>query len=328
MQAALMRSLAVVLSEDAMSLKHCRIPLKAWLLLLTIVLPLTACKSNKPSTGNFATPDEAGNALVAAAKSGDQSRLLAILGPDSKEVISSGDAVQDKNTAAAFVAGYGVMHRWRRMPDDSQILLVGYDNFPFPIPLKKNDSGQWFFDTAAEKEEILNRRVGRNELAVIDVCESAANAQAEYFSQLHDAATAKQYAQKFISDPGKHNGLYWESPEGQSKSPLGPLAAFATAEGYSVNANAHTPFHGYYFRMLKGQTGNTPGGAKEYAINGQMINGFAFVAYPAEYGNSGVMTFMINQDGVLLQKNLGNTTTATASAMTEFDPDKSWTIVD
>ena len=328
MQAALMRSLAVVLSEDAMSLKHCRIPLKAWLLLLTIVLPLTACKSNKPSTGNFATPDEAGNALVAAAKSGDQSRLLAILGPDSKEVISSGDAVQDKNTAAAFVAGYGVMHRWRRMPDDSQILLVGYDNFPFPIPLKKDDSGQWFFDTAAEKEEILNRRVGRNELAVIDVCESAANAQAEYFSQLHDAATAKQYAQKFISDPGKHNGLYWESPEGQSKSPLGPLAAFATAEGYSVNANAHTPFHGYYFRMLKGQTGNTPGGAKEYAINGQMINGFAFVAYPAEYGNSGVMTFMINQDGVLLQKNLGNTTTATASAMTEFDPDKSWTIVD
>ena len=311
-----------------MSLKHCRISIKAWLMLLMLILPLTSCKSNKLSISTFATPDDAGNALVAAAKSGDQSTLLAILGPDSKEVISSGDAVQDKNTAAAFVTGYGVMHRWRKMPDDSQILLVGYDNFPFPIPLKKDDSGQWFFDTAAEKEEILNRRVGRNELAVIDVCESAANAQAEYFSQLQDGATAKQYAQKFISDPGKHNGLYWDSPEGQPKSPLGPLAAFATAEGYSVNANAHTPFHGYYFRMLKGQTGNTPGGAKEYAINGQMINGFAFVAYPAEYGNSGVMTFMINQDGVLLQKNLGNTTAASASAMTEFDPDKSWTIVD
>jgi hypothetical protein len=144
-----------------MSLKHPRISPKAWLLLLTLVLPLTACKSNKPSISNFATPDDAGNALVAAAKSADQSALLAILGPDSKEVVSSGDPVQDKNTAAAFVAEYDAMHRWRRMPDGSRILLVGYDNFPFPIPLKKNDSGQWFFDIAAGKEEILNRRVGR-----------------------------------------------------------------------------------------------------------------------------------------------------------------------
>jgi len=164
----------------------------------------------------------------------------------------------------------------------------------------------------------------RIELAVIDVCEAAANAQAEYFSQLHDGATTKQYAQKFISDPGKHNGLYWESPEGQPKSPLGPLAAFATSEGYSVNANAHTPFHGYYFHMLQGQTGDTPGGAKEYVINGQMINGFAFIAYPAEYGNSGVMTFMINQDGVLLEKDLGKSTAATAAGMNEFDPDAGW----
>jgi Protein of unknown function (DUF2950) len=304
------------------------IALTARLLLLALVIPLVACKHNKPSIETFATPDDAVNALIAAAKSEDQTALLAIFGPDSKDVIFSGDAVQDKNTAAAFVTGYGVMHRWRKMSDDSQMLLVGYDNFPFPIPLKKNNNGQWYFDTAAGKEEILDRRIGRNELAVIDVCEAAANAQAEYYSQLHDGATTKQYAQKFISDPGKQNGLYWASAPDQPQSPLGPLAAFATAEGYTAKADAHTPFHGYYFQMLKGQTSNTPGGAKEYVVNGQMTNGFAFVAYPAEYGNSGVMTFMINQEGVLLQKDLGSSTKATATAMTEFDPDKSWTIVE
>ncbi|HYK36628.1 DUF2950 domain-containing protein [Alloacidobacterium sp.] len=276
----------------------------------------------------FATPDEAGSALVAAAKSGDQNTLLAIFGPDSKELISSGDAIQDKNTVAAFVAGYNVMHRWRRMPDGSQILLVGYDNFPFPIPLKKNDQGQWYFDTASGKEEILNRRIGRNELAIIDVCNAAANAQAEYFSQLHDGATTKQYAQKFISDPGKHNGLYWSSPAGQPQSPLGPLAAFATAEGYSVKPDAHAPFHGYYFHILEGQSGNAPGGAKQYVADGKMTGGFGFVAYPAEYGNSGVMTFMIDQDDVLLQKDLGKNTAEIATTMSKFDPDKSWTVVE
>ncbi len=188
----------------------------------------------KPSISVFASPDDAGNALLAAAKSGDQNALLAIFGPDSKEIIFSGDAVQDKNAADAFVAGYGVMHRWRKMPDGAQILLVGADNFPFPIPLKKNGDGKWFFDTAAGKEEILNRRIGRNELAIIEVCGAVADAQAEYFSQLHDGEKTKQYAAKFISDPGKQNGLYWKSPEGQPESPLGPLAAFATAEGYSA----------------------------------------------------------------------------------------------
>ena len=141
---------------------------------------------------------------------------------------------------------------------------------------------------------------------MIEVCEAAADAQAEYFSQLHDGATKKQYAQKFLSDPGKQNGLYWASPEGQPQSPLGPLVAFATAEGYSAKPDAHTPFHGYYFHMLRGQGSNAPGGAKDYVHDGKMIDGFALVAYPAEYGNSGVMTFMINQDGVLLQKDLGN----------------------
>ena len=216
------------------------------------------------------------------------------------------------------------MHRWRKLTDGAQILLVGADNFAFPIPLKKNADGQWFFDTAAGREEILNRRVGRNELATIDVCEAVARAQAQYYSQLHDGASRKQYALKFISDPGKQNGLYWQSPPGQPESPLGPLVAFATSEGYSAKPDAHAPFNGYYFHMLKGQTDKARGGAKNYIVDGKMISGFAFVAYPAEYGNSGVMTFMISQDGVLLQKDLGKTTVQTAPAMTEFNPDTSW----
>ena len=302
-----------------------RVALKPPLLLLALTISLTSChKSEKPSIKVFATPDEASSALLAAAKSHDQTAALAIFGPDSKELIFSGDAVEDKNAADAFVDRYGVMHRWRKLTDGAQILLVGADNFAFPIPLKKNADGQWFFDTAAGREEILNRRVGRNELATIDVCEAVARAQARYYSQLHDGASRKQYALKFISDPGKQNGLYWQSPPGQPESPLGPLVAFATSEGYSAKPDAHVPFNGYYFHMLKGQTDKARGGAKNYIVDGKMISGFAFVAYPAEYGNSGVMTFMISQDGVLLQKDLGKTTVQTAPAMTEFNPDTSW----
>jgi Protein of unknown function (DUF2950) len=310
-----------------MSLKTRRTALAIQLGFLALVIPFAACRSDKPSINTFATPEDAGNALQEAAKSDDQSTLLGIFGPESKEVLSSGDAVQDKNGVAAFARAYEVMHRWRRMANGDQILLVGYDNFPFPVPLKKNEKGQWFFDTAAGKDEILNRRIGRNELAIIDVCNAAANAEARYFSQPHDGAPAKLYAMKFISDPGKHNGLYWDSTQGQPQSPLGPLAAFASAEGYKVKPDAHVPFHGYYFHMLKGQTDKAPKGAREYLVNGKMVGGFAFVAYPAQYGNSGVMTFMINQDGVLLQKDLGKNTTEAATAMTEFDPDSGWAIV-
>jgi len=311
-----------------MSLKPNRIAFTARFLLLALIIPLAAFhKSDTPSAEVFASPDDASNALMAAAKAGDQNALLAIFGPDSKDLLVSGDPVQDKNTKERFVTGYEVMHRWREMPDGSQTLLVGADNFPFPIPLKKNADGKWFFDTAAGRNEILNRRIGRNELAIIDVCRAVADAQAQYFSQLHDGDTTKQYAMKFISDPGKQNGLYWKSPDGQAASPLGPMAAFATAEGYSVKPDAHAPFHGYYFHMLTGQTDKAPGGAKDYVVNGKMTGGFAFVAYPAVYGNSGVMTFIISQDRVLLQKDLGKATTQTATAMTKFDPDPGWIIV-
>jgi hypothetical protein len=315
-----------------MSLEPRSTGFRTGLALFALIIPLVACNNSKPpekpSIQVFASPEDAGAALSAAVKSGDQSALLAIFGPGSKDVILSGDPVEDKNAANAFVAGYGVMHRWRRMPDDSQMLLVGVDNFPFPILLKKNADRQWFFDTAAGKDEILSRRIGRNELAVIDVCEAVADAQADYFADSHDGQSAKQYAAKFISDDGKQNGLYWKAPEGQPDSPLGPLAAFASAEGYQANPNGRTAFHGYYFKMLKGQTDKAPGGAKEYAVDGKQTGGFAFVAYPAQYGNSGVMSFMINQDGVLLQKDLGPETGDTVTAMSQFDPDPSWVIVE
>jgi len=219
------------------------------------------------------------------------------------------------------------MHRWRKLADGNQVLLVGPDNFSFPVPLKPNGGGQWFFDTAAGKDEVLSRRIGRNELAIIEVCGALAEAQTAYFSQVHDGDNTKQYATRFISEPGKHNGLYWESAEGQPQSPLGPLAALASTEGYSVKPDAHKPFHGYYFRILKGQTDKAPSGARDYVVNGKMVGGFAIIAYPAEYGNSGVMTFIMSQDGVLLQKDLGKTTTDIAAAMSAFDPDAGWDIV-
>jgi DUF2950 family protein len=304
------------------------IAFRSRLILLGLVILFVGCnKAAKPSYQMFASPDDAGNGLSNAAKSGDPNTILAVFGPDSKDIILSGDPVQDKDIAGRFVAAYSVMHRWRKMPDESQILLIGADNFPFPIPLKKNGTGQWYFDAAAGREEILARRIGRNELAVMDVCMALADAQAEYFSERHEDGSTHQFAVKFISDAGKQNGLYWESREGQPKSPLGPLAAFATNEGYSLKPDSHVPFHGYYFHMLTRQGSHATGGAKDYVVNGKMTGGFAFVAYPAEYRNSGVMTFIINQDGVLLQKDLGNSTKEIATAMTQFDPDADWSPV-
>jgi hypothetical protein len=307
--------------------------LNRWMVftLFALVICLASCtKPETPATvtaeaKTFASPDEASKALIAAAQSANQDAIFAIFGPESKQLIASGDPTQDKETVDAFVAAYNTMNRWRKMDDKSQVLVLGVDNFPFPIPLKQNGDGRWYFDTAAGKDEILARRVGRNELAAIKICGALANAQAEYHSQPHDGA--KQYAQKFISDEGKQNGLYWQAAEGQPKSPLGPLAAFATAEGYTVQQNAHQPFHGYYFRMLTKQGAQAKGGAKDYVVDGKMTGGFAFVAYPAEHGNSGVMTFVMNQDGVLYQKDLGTTTTETVTAMSEYNPDANWSAV-
>jgi Protein of unknown function (DUF2950) len=304
-----------------------KVMIAAGLLLMGLSLPL-GCKSTKPQpeiTG-YATPDDAANALIVAAKARDMDALTKIFGPESKDVLNSGDPVQDKNNATAFVDRYDVMHRWSKMEDGSQTLVVGADNFPFPIPLKKDSNGRWFFDTAAGKEEILNRRVGRNELAVISLCEALVDAQAEYYAQKHGGMP--QYAQKFISDPGEENGLYWPDTPNKPKSPLGPLAAQATADGYKADPTHRQPFHGYYFAILTSQGPEAPGGAKDYMVNGKMTGGFAAVAYPAKYGDSGVMTFIVDKDRVVLQKDLGKTTEQDASAITAFNPDKSWRVVE
>jgi len=296
------------------------------LTMFALVICLSSCsKSEKPATAEpqtFASPDDAGKALLAAAKSGNQDTILAIFGPGSKEIIDSGDATQNKETVDAFVAAYETMNRWRKLDDKTEILVLGVDNFSFPIPLKENRSGKWYFDAASGKDEILARRIGRNELAAMDICAALADAQALYYSQPHQGV--KQYAQKFISDEGSQNGLYWKSAEGQPTSPLGPLVAFATADGYTVQANAHVPFHGYYFRVLSKQGDQAKGGAKDYMVNGKMTGGFAFLAYPAEYGNSGIMTFMIGKDGTLYQRDLGAKTADVALAMAEYNPGDGW----
>jgi hypothetical protein len=317
-----------------MLMQNRTIALSAHLLAFTLFLPLAAChrsasnKAAESSTKMFTSPEDAANALVAAVKLKDEGTIQAIFGPETKQVIYSGDSVEDKNAAAKFIARYNEMHRWRRLEDGSESLVIGADNFPFAIPLRKSGDGKWFFDTAAGKEEVLARRVGQNEFDVIDIAGGIADAQAEYFAQPHDGQPAKQYAAKFLSDSGKQNGLYWKADEGQPQSPLGPLGTYATAEGYLANPAGHTTFHGYLFKMLDSQTDKAPGGAKSYLVNGKMTNGFAFVAYPVEYGNSGVMTFLMNQDGVLLENDLGPNTVQTVSAMTAFDPDSSWKIVE
>jgi hypothetical protein len=297
--------------------------------LITITALAVGCNKSpqaqapsEPQT--FASPDNAGQAIYAAAKNGDSNVLLAIFGPEAKELILSGDPVQDKAGLDLFTSRYDEMHRWAKLANGGMGLNVGAENYPFPFALLKNSSGQWYFDTASAKEEVLARRIGGNELATVDVLNAIADAQAEYFGQTHDDSHVRQYAQKFVSDDGKHNGLYWKpADENQPESPLGPLAAYASAEGYA-NTQAPQPFHGYSYRILTKQGERAHGGAKEYVVNGAMTGGFAILAYPAEYGNSGVMSFFINQDGVVFQKNLGGNTAEAAKAITAFNPDDGW----
>jgi hypothetical protein len=278
-----------------------------------------AAPKKEAAQKTFASPADAGAAFVDAAKSGDQAALIAIFGPETKEVLFSGDAVKDKADLADFVAAYNQMHRWREIKAGGQILYTGADNFPFPIPLGQNPSGQWYFDTAAGKDEILARRIGKDELTAMAACGAVFDAQQQYF--VH---AGKQYAQKFISEDGQKNGLYWTVSEGQTPSPLDEVRDFARAAGYT-NAGSHPqPFDGYFFRILTKQGDKAKGGAKDYLVDGKLTGGFAILAYPAEYRNSGIMTFMVGTDGIIYQKDLGDKT-ADAAAIAEYDPGDGWT---
>ena len=303
------------------------VALSALLLACLFVLPFAAAEETATQQV-FASPDAAASALVAAGKADDTKTLSSILGPDADQVLSSGDPVADKNARDDFMRRYQEMHRLEYDDQGRVLLYVGAENWPVPIPLIKKNGG-WVFDTAAGKEELLYRRIGRNELFTIKVLEDLADAQAEYASEARDGEGPGQFAQKILSDPGKRNGLYWETSEGQPESPIGPLVASASAEGYKKdNGGKPIPFHGYYYQVLTRQGKNAPGGAMNYLVNGEMTKGFAFLAYPAEYRASGVMTFMINQDGIIVQKDLGPETAKLASAIAEYNPDKTWQEVD
>ncbi len=275
----------------------------------------------------FSSAAAAAKALVTAAQSDDTNALESILGSDAKEILSSGDPVADNNARDNFVAKYDEMHRLAYDDQGRVILYLGADNWPFPIPIvKKGD--RWIFNTASGDEELLYRRIGRNELFTIDILAALAAAQREYASAIRDGGGVKQFAQKIQSDSGKHNGLYWPAVAGEEESPIGPLIANATAEGYKTGTGTPIPFHGYYYRVLTRQGKNAPGGAKNYFDQGTMTKGFALLAYPATYRSSGVMTFMINQDGVIVQKDLGMDTAKAAGKIAEFNPDKTWEEVD
>jgi len=296
--------------------------------LFVLIACLASCNKSETSAKSiqktFASPADAGTAFLEAAMSGDQVAFLAIFGPDGKEVLVSGDTVKDKDALQNFVAAYNQMHRWREIKAGGQMLYTGADNYPFPIPLELNPSGQWVFDTAAGRDEILARRIGKDELTAIAACGAIAEAQHQYFSQTHDGDMVKQYAQKIVSDEGKQNGLYWNVPEGQAPSPLDQVRDFAKAVGYTDAGDKPQPFNGYYFRILTKQGDNALGGAKDYILNGKMTGGFAVLAYPAEYRNSGIMTFVVGMDGVVYQKDLGEITQDVAVEMTEYNPGDGW----
>jgi hypothetical protein len=273
---------------------------------------------------SFSSPEEAVKSLVAAVRANDIKEMLAILGPGSRELISSGDDVADRTGREKFLKAYDQMNTLQQESADKIVLSIGADNWPLPIPIVKKGT-TWVFDIRKGKQEILNRRIGRNELHIMDVLHAYVDAQHEYATKDCRGDGKVEFAQRLISTEGKRDGLYWEAKEGEEESPLGPLVARAAREGYA-NADL-SPFHGYYFKILKGQGKHVDGGAYNYVVKGKMILGFALVAYPAEYGNSGVMTFILNQEGIIYQKDLGKDTKRRAEAIKIFDPDKSWTKV-
>jgi hypothetical protein len=274
----------------------------------------------------FVSAEEGVKALMEAVKKSDTNATLAILGPEAKSLIQSGDQVSDRAASERFVKSYEESNKLVKSGDTKAVLEVGKDAWPFPIPLVKESAG-WRFDTQEGKEEIINRRIGRNELDVIQVSLAIVDAEREYYQRDPDGDKLLQYAQKLISTKGKRDGLYWETKPGEQPSPLGLLVARARGEGYKGAGGKPVPYHGYYYKLLTGQGKDAPGGAYDYLVRGKMMGGFGVVAYPAQYGSSGIMTFIVNHDGVVYQKDLGTKTASVAQAMTKFNPDKTWTAV-
>ena len=302
-----------------------------WLLMLLCSVAMLILVSSIPLEGyaakaaqkTFASPEEAVTALIDALKVDNMKELAVIFGPAGKGVLSSGDAVADKAGRERFLKAYETKNTLVKAGDVKTILQIGEEEWPFPVPIVKK-GGKWHFGTKEGKEELINRRVGKNELDTIQVCLAYVDAQREYATEDRDGDGLFEYAQKFISIPGKKDGLYWRTKEGEEESPLGDFVARATREGYKKTGNSPVPYHGYYFKILKAQGKNAPGGAYDYIVKGKMIGGFGMVAYPAQYGVSGVMTFVVNHDGIVYEKDLGRDTPKIAPVTKLFDPDKTW----
>jgi len=331
----------VVAGDEAMTMKRISRILSAVGMAaraLAIAIPMTASLSTAAFAAdavspvratdriaqlNFGSPEAAGQALQSAMKSDNWKQIYAVLGPGSGKLIYTGDKVVDAATRTVFVAAYEKSAKFDRHGDARAILLLGDNDYPFPFPLVKGASG-WTFDSRAGAEEIVNRRIGENELSAIQVCLAYVDAQREYATKDRDSNGLLEYAQRLVSTPGKRDGLYWPTAAGEPPSPFGPVAARAAGEGYGIEAGVPQSYHGYYYRILSAQGPFAPGGAYDYRVNGKMIGGFAMIASPARWGVSGVMSFMCSHDGIVYEKNLGRDTRALAKAITRFDPDPTW----
>ena len=295
-----------------------------WLILIMLLAFATSSQAQTAQQKTYASPEEAVTALVKAVKAHDRSAILAALG-NAGTWISSGDPVADRATGDRFAAAYDAKHSIAES-GDTALLVLGNDDYPFAFPIvKKGD--RWRFDTDAGKEEMLARRIGQNELEAIKVLQAIVDAQFEYASKDRNGDGVLDYAQKFASSPGKHDGLYWPTKAGEEQSPLGALVAEAAGQGYKSKQSGPTPYHGYYYRLLKGQGKSAQSGALDYVVHGRAIGGFAVVAYPAKYASSGIMTFIVNQDGKIYQADLGPSTGSKASAMGQYDPGEGWSPV-
>jgi len=303
-------------------------PLLATVLLGVALIAGCGKKPEQPAAvaNAFDTPEAAVAAFVGGLEKNDLASLRALLGPGADELLNSGDPVQDAGDRAEFLAAYAAKNSLEDEGADRKVLVVGEQAWPLPVPLVKRD-GKWMFDGEAGIDELIFRRVGANELGAIDVCRGFVEAQLEYASEGRDDGPAGVYALKLVSDAGLHNGLYWPVEEGEEPSPAGEFVAAAAAEGYRRSEETRNPYHGYYYRMLYAQGANANGGARDYFKDGLLTEGFALVAWPADYGSSGVMTFIVNQDGVVFQKDLGEDTAAAVDAIQSFDPDGSWTAI-
>jgi Protein of unknown function (DUF2950) len=318
------------ISEDLMitacSLRTAR---SALVLPLLTALAVTAFLLAAPPTASaqqtYKTPDAAVDALVAAAKADDEKAALVVFGKDGEDIISSGDKVSDEAIRKRFVESYDAKHHVDMQGDAKAILVIGDNDYPFPIPLVRK-GGVWSFDTEAGRREVLLRRIGRNELNAIQTSLAYVDAQNDYAAKDRGAGVGV-YAQRFVSEPGKKDGLYWPTAAGQEESPLGELFAAASRLGHTTG-EGRSPYHGYYYKILTKQGAAASGGAHDYVVNGKMIGGFALVAYPAQYRNSGVMTFLVNYNGTVYQKDLGWDTPVVAEEMTAYNPDKTWTKAD